>query len=1150
MIQKLSFSASTEFLNNFKQVEVLDQRKKFEAVQTNNGHTIFIGIGTDDQLYVIYEQSGKKHGWVQIPVTNNLMGNVKNFAASQNTKDGNIDIAVVMTDPSDNNMLYLSLDHHFDNTDWITPNLNWITITDDRSEPENRNLVISDVHLSQMKSGNETIIVDTVTTNNLIERYWINKRGAPYWNKHNLQFDLSAGTADHSRVGRKSGELVNGIYTMGRVGPALQFVYTPVYNAFNPSIAPNPTNFNFNATKLTATNSDYDTCPALSGEQDATDLFLAGGDTLYYLAAKEQNQMATPVEILTSDLLSDVRDFRVSVNSEKVVIWVLNGHDQLFYLSCPKNGIHDKSNWSIPLPLQSSVSEMSQYISNQGGGITVFANVGNGKVLKGMQDPASSRWVFAQIELPALKHDTKPIKQLSFTTHIRVQDENNNPAPAADVVLKPDACVNVYINNAFYALSGDSLTVKTDATGSVTIVEWVDTMQGTNFNIHTGDPSQAKGLNPLSKPLGKLSQLSTADGLSNAQITAGDGTKSALLNTGVTDDQKKALAGVIKDLNIAHNSMSESKVTVGANAGFTINAVATHKSSSPVDYIETWWGDLVQAVKHFGEYTIELIKDASKEAWHFVVKVAGKVYGFLVDTVEKVAGALESIWNKIVEGWDKFIEWVKFIFEWKDMVHTKDVFKQTVLIFFNKMAEDIQKARVAMDTTIDNGERAIMAWANEDPSSRPSLASLDTPTNQLAKGKKEPKGSNSAPAQFIQSHFKNNVSRSTATLAPPTVGVDPDWSGLTDMSDIVKRAEDDITVLRDHIKSLFVQAATQVNPDMQAIVKKVIADITILAMDLFKGAADKVLDFLTLLIEEIVALLDTPLYIPILSDILKDDFGMELPSLLEILCYVAAIPTTIVYKIVNGKAPFSTNDTLYKNLTKAKSFAELQKLYNTSDDLIKLDESAQAVLFETTYFASGVCTIIYGFLAVIDEETDGGASSALSTPKTILSVLSGGSVGIGSLFDLPIGIKNKEMNTFASVVSKINILQIAAFAVAPKAIAKIKGISGEGPLNQLGKQVNYVSGGVTAILAFIGLVPAAYHIVEIIADGEALTKDGVLGIEDATQNITGKLAKIVGFAALVDAEEVSKQILIAVQGILYAGTGFIQIEESALEAVA
>ena len=1146
MQDQYSFTTSTELMGNFKQVELLEQEKHFNVVQTHDGHSIFVGISSDNQIHIILEQSGSSHEWTQTRLTEALPGEVKSFAVSQDFTNGNINLAVAMTDPSGADTLWVLLNQSFKDLSWINPSPAWVTITDDRSAPQNPKLVIADIHLARFSSASDTIIVDTLNNSNMIERYWINKRGTPFWNKHALQFDLDAVASNRNRVGQKSGDLVNGIYTMGSVGNQIQFVFTPVYNAFNPSIAPTPTNFNLANTALNASNSRYDTSPALSGEANATDLFLAGGGHLYYLPANHQDQMAEPLGIYANELLNDVRDFRVSVTAKKVVIWVLNAEDQLFYLSCPIGKIHIPSNWSTPLPLKSSVSKMAEFISVRDGGITVFANVGNGKVLKGIQDPNSTRWTFSAIELPALSDDVKPIKQLSYTTHIQVHDENNNLTRDADVILTPNARVNVFINNVYYALDGSSLTVKTDSTGSVTIVEWIDdSLQGTNFNVHLGNPSAAKALHPMSQPMEKLSQLTTAADLTKAQIIAGDGSKSPLISN-ASSTQKKALAAAITDLNTAHKGMHAPRVITGPHAGL-VSANAIAAPATPVDYIEAFWGDLVEAVESFGEYVIELVKDTAQDAWHFIVKVAGKVYGFFVDTIEKIAGALKVIWNKIVKGWHKFVDWVTFVFEWKDMVHTKDVFKKTILIFFNKMAEDVQKARSAIDTAIDAGETAIRTWAGED---QPNLDSLNTPTNKLAKGKKPPAETHSAPAQFIQSHFKNNVNRSNTTLPPPKVGADPDWSGLTDMSEFLDREKADIAALRNHIKGLFVQAATESHPDIETILKKIIADIAVMAMDLFKGLADKVLDFITLVIEDIANLLDSPIHIPILSDILEDEFGMTLPSVLEILCYVAAIPTTIVYKAVKGKAPYSTDDTLYKNLSDAQSYEDLKRLYNTTDDLITLDKSAEAVLFETTYFASGLCTIINGFLTVLDEETEDSTSSTFATPKAILSVLASGSVGIGSLFNLPMGIKNSEMKTFGTVVSTLNIAQKVTFLLAPTAIAKIKGISGEGPVKALGQQVSKVSKGVSAVLAFIALIPAGYHIVEIIIDGDALTKDGVLGIEDATQSITSKLSTIVGAAALVDTEEITKQILILVQGILIGATGAIQIDEAALEAIA
>jgi hypothetical protein len=188
-------------------------------------------------------------------------------------------------------------------------------------------------------------------------------------------------------------------------------------------------------------------------------------------------------------------------------------------------------------------------------------------------------------------------------------------------------------------------------------------------------------------------------------------------------------------------------------------------------------------------------------------------------------------------------------------------------------------------------------------------------------------------------------------------------------------------------------------------------------------------------------------------------------------------------------------------------------------------------------------------LVILDEEVDGAASTVLSTPKTITSLLSSATVGIASLFHLPIGIKNDVMKTFSGILSKVSIATSLGFAVAPKVIAKVKGISEEGPLNALKIQINLVKTGVTAVLSFIGLVPQTYHIIEIIADGDATKPNGGLGILDSVQGITKRLGAVAGFAALVDEDELTKQIFVIVQGVLVGVTGGVQIEEAAVEAV-
>ncbi len=45
--------------------------------------------------------------------------------------------------------------------------------------------------------------------------------------------------------------------------------------------------------------------------------------------------------------------------------------------------------------------------------------------------------------------------------------------------------------------------------------------------------------------------------------------------------------------------------------------------------------------------TFEVIKDEASGAWHFIVKIAGKVYAAVLDSVEAVVGAFEWVFAQI-----------------------------------------------------------------------------------------------------------------------------------------------------------------------------------------------------------------------------------------------------------------------------------------------------------------------------------------------------------------------------------------------------------------------------------------------------------------------------------------------------------------------
>ena len=1149
MTSSLKLTASSELMSNYKQVEVLDQRRKFLAVQTEQGHSLFFGIGTDDRLYLIQEKVGTTTGWEKVELSAGLTGKVKTFDVAQNHVSGHIDVAVALTD-SGADTLYLSMGNSYTDLGW-TQNISLSQVLDDRRQPRNPKLEIASIYLAESSSGTEYAIVETQDSDSLIERYWIDANGAQKWNPHPLPVGLDAGGALSSYLGRKAGDAVDGIYTMGTINQLLQLIYKPLYSPFDRSVAPNSTNFDLTRTSLTPTNAAFSTCKAASGAPNATDVFIAGGGSLYYLSAEKQTQLAKPEAVLENDLFVNVRQLYASTSRTKVVIWGLDDANQIFYTACKLSEVTNPKSWSAPLPIMTGVSEASPYVDRANDGLTIFANAGDDVILKGIQDPVSTLWKFDRIELPAGKDDAKATKALSYTTTLHVTDENNIPAAGADVTMIAGSRTNVYINNLYYALDANPITVKTDANGGINIIEWVSGLQATTFSFHTGNGAPAVQVDPMATPLKKMGTLNTKQALEGARITNRDGTTRPLLPSSLSDADKQALAKHVSNLHTAYTSVSSNNAAAKPAGVILARSITVGAPSSAIDYIEVAAGDVLRFLEHEAKHEIQLFEDEVHEIWHFIVTIAGELYGFVLDTVDKIAGALEAIWKKFVEGIEDLIHFLEFLFDWNDMVRTKDVMKQCIKIFFHRIGEDLQTARESLDEDIRGAEDMIREWVGDSPSfdlgdSNHSLHATLANSTESSRG-------HSAPSKMLQSHFAANVGRSTTTIRDPTtVTPDPTWAGLTDLSDFLTAEQDSINHLKDQIKLLVVSPDGLANPDLSAILERIVGEIAIMAMELFKAAADKVLDLLTLLIDEMIAVLDAPIYIPIVSDILEDLYGITAPSILDVVCLIGAVPATIVYKAIHGRAPFpGGSESLHEKITAATSFADLQRLFDSPGDEITLSDDARAILFETGHLISGIATNINGVLVILDEETDGAAKTVLETPKTITSVVATVTLIVGNLFVMPAPLKNEAMKSWASSVTKVNILQKVAFLVAPKAIAKISGIKTEEGLKELAAQVGFVKGGITAILSLVGSVPPCYHILEIVADvveGEDSATDATLGIMESTQDITSKLSTVVGFAALVDDEEASKQVLVIVQAVLIEITGGLQLAEVAVEA--
>ena len=370
---------------------------------------------------------------------------------------------------------------------------------------------------------------------------------------------------------------------------------------------------------------------------------------------------------------------------------------------------------------------------------------------------------------------------------------------------------------------------------------------------------------------------------------------------------------------------------------------------------------------------------------------------------------------------------------------------------------------------------------------------------------------------------------------------DPTWKGLVDLSGFVHTEGRDIQALESDLLALFSKSADGVTqPSVAEILKKIVADVAIAALDLFNAAADKYLNFVTLVIDLIVDLLSKTIRIPVFSDILEDELGLKAEaSVLQLMCVIPGVAATYGYKLSKGHAPFKAGGgSVYDKIHNANSWTELQQNFGQTSARITLDPASQALLFEVFYVAGSLMTTINGILLVVDEEAEGTTSTVLGVVSSITSVLASISLGMGALFKMPAQIQNDVVADFASILTKIRLLSTLGLGIASQVF---------------GPEFDYVKSTAKALLAVIAMLPQAWRIIEIEAEVVKTRSPpdvrGALGIADSIQRMSGGLASVAAFAALIDEDEQTKQLFVLVQAVLVLIAAELQLAEAVVEGV-
>jgi hypothetical protein len=923
-----SVTTSAELMENYIQADFLLPQAKFLALQTDAGASLLFSIGTGGALNLTIEDVGQTHGWRQVDlgaarIKADFGGErtVKTFAAAQTVvaagSAAEIHLAMVVGDGTKDH-LYLSLGNSDSNLAWAERPV-WTAAPFNAVSGDGTPITpptpfeVVNVFLSEA-SDKEWIVVDTIRnpgqSGALLTRYRIDATtpAAPKWVPFDLDIDLQAAGYD-SCLGRSAQAYgVDGLYTKGVVGSSSQLIYKPLVNAFDASLPP------LSSRLALPGGLAAEAIAAVRKADKTSDLYVAAKNGLYWFASGNQRDNSTGVLVASSLLLSAARSLYAYAADGFVTVWGLNSNNQVFYLTCPLGRESEGAAWNVPLPILTGVDSISPFIDRNYSANTFFAHSGTG-LLKVVKSPATGLWSQRRVTLPP-SSTTKPATPIhSYTTHVQVNEASGQAAPNVAVTLSASNVTSVYINHLYYIVGPSPIQVTTDALGTVTIVETATTLTGTRFQISAGSSAPIP-VNTMDSAWQRNAQYTTAASLRSAKIVNRDGSSRDFIPAGTSAEDLDRVAQSNRALAKAYATLADKPApdpsgspapfapAAPVNAGLSASAVA---DGTAVDS-----GDLLSWLEAGGEALIRFVEDVANDAWVMVVQIGGAVYHAVLDCVEAVVAAATWVYGAIDITVDDAIEFLQFLFDWDDILVTHKVLKNLFLCLARHAVDGIEDNKAKLAALFRELQHQINSWADIPDFNQTAQATLAS-NPPVA-------GQNSAPANLGIHHFQGGATAASSSLPEAS----PAEAILQDLVHLMEAEGETLAAAVEAIRTQIIEPFSTLT--MTQVIKRFLAIVADTVLQSAENILVTLLDVIAQLVAGAIDALTAKLDIPILSWLYHDLTGEDL-SFLDLVCLIAAIPATVIYKAVAKKAPFPSGDAFTEGLIGARNMAQIQALF-------------------------------------------------------------------------------------------------------------------------------------------------------------------------------------------------------------------------------
>lgn len=337
----------------------------------------------------------------------------------------------------------------------------------------------------------------------------------------------------------------------------------------------------------------------------------------------------------------------------------------------------------------------------------------------------------------------------------------------------------------------------------------------------------------------------------------------------------------------------------------------THAVSHAFNVVVQGVEDAAEWVAHAAETVWDDVKKAVVVSIHWIENEAKKVAHFVVDTVEKIAAVCKAIFTAIKTAIEDIIKFLEYFFEFDDMWHTAEVFKDTFNNFMSPkptaggLVQMMNTAKGGVTNFFDQAKKNVDSdiqsifhnspnapGAATLPTGNPMLEALEWILNKvfswLDSSSDDPAVTITKDITKLTTDISTNFGAAFGELSPATLGATA------------------VEAMAKGISGGWEAALAPIGTWLENIINDVIT-----------GVEDLVLDLITLAeacLEAIVDMLQQSVFEgssflgKLIQMVLSWAGGSNALTWENLMALVLGVPYTIGYKLANdGKAPYGSS---------------------------------------------------------------------------------------------------------------------------------------------------------------------------------------------------------------------------------------------------